>query len=231
MYKRVTNGQTQQCDELLPPLPPGQYYATLWGVGASPAETERVSIPFVVTEATPDLDLGNIVLSAPRHSRFQGKTAPEFFEVRNFRDNTPMRLEDARGKVVLLHFSLGRTRTERKAALRRYHDADHKAGLEVVVIHPPDADMSAIEKGLPDAPYLQAVDGGGRTLVEGTNRHVSGVTGACYGVQNSVTLYLIDREGRLVTAHVKWDIPGAAEELLEGMLGLRSRGTGFARGK
>lgn len=166
-----------------------------------------VEFPDVVVE--PDHALAWTLYSAIKKQK--GQQAPEFQKIKGWRNNKPMKMSELRGKVVLLDFwnyacpPCVRDMPKLMDLHERYSDD----GLVVIGIH---ADMvesieemeqklakdkKKIWKGR-DIPFPVALDGGGKTLIKGTNQTSIGATTAAYGVLSFPTKILIDKDGKLL---------------------------------
>jgi hypothetical protein len=131
-----------------------------------------------------------------------GKPAPEF-QVKGWVTGQPVRLADLRGRHVLLHFS-NLQRESWMASLIPLHEQFSDRGLAIIVVEP---DQGATVEGLRnwlaeegrrswggrELPFAVALDGGGETLVAGTQLKAPGATHAAY---------------RIIYSHRGWRVNG-----------------------
>jgi thiol-disulfide isomerase/thioredoxin len=141
--------------------------------------------------------------------RLAGKPAPEFTQIKGWKNGGPVKLADLRGKVVLLDFwgywcgpCVGAMPN-----LMKLHDKYKDRGLVVVAVH--DDSVASIEEmdaklvearkfwGR-DLPFVIALDGGGQTRVRGSGQYVAGATTAAYLVPYFPTTVLVGRDGKVV---------------------------------
>lgn len=141
----------------------------------------------------------------------KGQDAPEFRQIKDWKNGGPYKIKELKGKVILLdfwNFACGSCLLE-MPKLMDLHDRYADDGLVVIGIH---ADMvDSIEemdqmlakskaklwKGR-EIPFPVALDGGGKTQIQGTNYTTPGATTAAYGVQNFPTKILINKDGKLL---------------------------------
>lgn len=187
-------------------LPPGEYLLHAYG-----RETYIARPRLVVSAEDPEV---RMKVDAPlgRLPRLIGKPAPELTSIKAWKNGGPATLADFRGKIVLLDFWgywCGPCVHE-MPALMDLHDKYKDRGLVIIGVHDDSAaSIEEMDKELAEArkdlwkgrdlPFLIALDGGGDTLIEGTDLKSRGATTAAYGVRSFPTTVLIDRDGRLVS--------------------------------
>jgi thiol-disulfide isomerase/thioredoxin len=142
--------------------------------------------------------------------RLAGKPAPEFSQIKGWKNGGPLKLADLRGKVILLDFwgywcgpCIGAMPN-----LTKLHDKYKDRGLVIVAVHDDsvasvdemDAKLADARKfwGGRDLPFPVALDGGGQTRVRGSGQYVAGATTAAYLVPYFPTTVLIGRDGNVV---------------------------------
>lgn len=153
----------------------------------------------------------NFDLPADKLANLIGKPAPEFREINGWMNTGGIKLSKLRGKVVLLDFwghwcgpCLGGM-----PKLMELHDKYSKSGLVIIGIHDDSVgSIKELEEKLKDIrkeywagrdiPFAVALDGGGRTEIEGTDRTARGATTAAYGIQAWPTMVLIDKNGKVL---------------------------------
>lgn len=153
----------------------------------------------------------NFDLPADRLAHLIGKEAPELQKIKGWINTRKIKLADLHGKVVLLDF-WGTWCGPCVAAMPKLiglHEKYHHKGLVIIGIH--DDSMKSVRqlqkkiaqlseerwKGR-KIPFAIALDGGGNTPIEGTERTARGATTAAYGIQSWPTVVLIDKYGKLV---------------------------------
>jgi thiol-disulfide isomerase/thioredoxin len=167
----------------------------------------------------------NLDLPADRLATLIGKTAPEFRSIKGWINSEPLKLANLRGKLVLLDF-WGYWCSPCIAAmpnLMQLHEKFSKHDLIIIAVH--DDSLGSIEElqqKLKDLSkerwsgqqisFAIALDGGGKTKIEGTDRSTRGATSAAYGVQTWPTSILIDRDGNVIKKFHSSN-PDAIEEL------------------
>jgi len=186
-------------------LPPGQYRLRAYGTNTYSLNQE-IEIESGQEKLKVALDLPADTLAT-----LMGKTAPEFRNIKGWINSEPLKLAELRDKVVLLDF-WGYWCGPCIAAmpnLMQLHDKFSKHGLIIIAVH--DDSLGSIEelqqklKALSEKrwsgqqiPFAIALDGGGKTKIEGTERSARGATTAAYGIQGWPTSVLIDKNGNVV---------------------------------
>ncbi len=185
-------------------LPPGTY--NLWAYGT---DTYGAMRTITIEPGQTDLEV-TIDVPESRLVHLIGKPAPELRQIKGWKNTPPLRLEELRGKVVLLEFwgywcgpCIGMM-----PELMKLHDEYAEYGLVIIGVH--DDSVDTIEEmnerlskvvrehwDRRDLPFAVALDGGGETPIEGTELAVRGATTATYGIQAWPSTVLIDREGIL----------------------------------
>lgn len=208
-------------------VPPGQYELDAYGYGEG-ANTESVRPKVEVKAGQAELDMGVIDLPPTKLTKLIGKPAPELGPIKAWKNGSPTKLADLRGKLVILHFGGGYPSTNRDLpGLTKLHEEFSEAGLVVIGIYNCES-MKQLEErfregsekhgGEPNVPFRLAVDGGKGRVVEGTDWQVPGATYAAYDIKGYPTTVLIDQEGKVAeTLNLS-----RARDKLESMLGLKA---------
>jgi len=212
-------------------LPPGRYEfgASIQGVHRGPRVVRKViDVPVGVAE----LDIGVIELPASKVDSLVGEAAPEIGPIAEWRNGTPVRLADLKGKVVLLHLGVYGLGPGGLANLVKLHERFADEGLVIIGLFVGES-MEDLEEhfkkyndglSISDVPFRIALDGGERRWINGrqappADTHVN------YEVYGG-GLVLIDQEG-IVREHLSrnleeeiWrllgsDIPAWAREFYD----------------
>jgi thiol-disulfide isomerase/thioredoxin len=187
-------------------LPQGKYELDAYG--------QRLygrQIPFEVPAGQSDLQM-DVNLPADRLAHLIGKEAPPLRKIKGWVNSwVGVKLSDLRGKVVLLDFwgTWCGPCVQSIPELMDLHEKYRERGLVIIGVHDDSWNsMGDLKKKLGELskrywdgrkiPFVVALDGGGRTKVEGTERTASGATTAAYGISGFPTMVLIDRQGRVV---------------------------------
>jgi thiol-disulfide isomerase/thioredoxin len=200
-------------------LPPGQYELSAYGTHMA-----TVSRKIEVKPNQPELSIGKLNLPADTLARRFGRPAPEFRRIKGWKNGGPTTLAQLRGKVVVLDF-WGFWCGPCMSSVPDWmslHDDYAELGLIVIGVHDDSVDdLEALDRKLAfarehawwgrDVPYLVALDGGGKTRIEGTGMDARGATTAAYGITSFPTGVLIDRDGTLVGDFV----PNSPEGLIK----------------
>jgi len=211
-------------------VPPGEYTLSAYGSGDG-ASTKHVRPIIEVKTGQSELDLGVVDLPATKLSKLMGKSAPEIGPIRAWKNGSPVKLSELRGKPVILHFGGGYPSTSRDLPkLVELHEDFHDAGLVIIAIYNCES-MEQLEQrfrnnsekfgGAPDVPFRLAVDGGQGRPIEGTDRTIPGATYATYEISSYNTTVLINSKGEIVE---RLGLYGAKEKL-ENMLGVEVKTT------
>lgn len=128
-------------------LPPGTF--ELWCHGTNVAALSKT---FTVKRGQRRIDLGVVDLAAKRFVLLEGKPAPEFDDVLEWKNSPPLKLADLRGKIVLLEFwgwwcgpCLDRGIPEMMQLQEEFRDKD----LVIVGVHTPhgqDDEVTSVKK-------------------------------------------------------------------------------------
>lgn len=192
-------------DHVQVPLPPGQYLLHFEHTLALPEKVE-VTVPHDLRS----VKLDRVALRPTPVLTSRDKTPPELRQIKGWKNGTPVTLAELRGKVVLLDFWgywCGPC-VQGMPALMALHDEFNEKGLEIIALHDDSvASMTELESKLAELrerawegralPFRIALDGGGETLIEGTDINARGATTAAYGIRSFPTTLLIDRDGKL----------------------------------
>ncbi|MHC4476351.1 MAG: HEAT repeat domain-containing protein, partial [Planctomycetota bacterium] len=206
-------------------LPPGQYKLHAYGM-----HTYNSEVDLDIKPGQDALDL-EIDLPADRLAGLIGKPAPELRQIKGWKNGKATSLEDLRGKVVLLDFWgywCGPC-IHQMPKLMELHDAFSDKGLVIIAVH--DDSVGSIEQmdarlekarerywGGRDLPFLVALDGGGSTRIEGTDKTTQGATTAAYGIMSFPTTVLIDTGGNVVGKVSAYNV----EEKIKEMVGAKA---------
>jgi len=185
-------------------LPPGQFQLECRG-GDEVYGAEGL----LVVPQAPRMEV-TLDLPESRLAHLWNKPAPELQQIKAWKNSPPLRLGDLRGKVVLLDF-WGYWCPPCIASmpiLMQLQDKYAEDGLVVIGVHgdyvqtPEELDEKLKDVvvqwwGGRPIPFPIAIDGGGPTLIAGTDRRASGASFAAYGITGIPTRVLIDREGIL----------------------------------
>lgn len=190
------------------PLPPGDFM--LEAVGTDSESVYR----FV------HIELGrreiNLHVDGPprKIAELIGRTAPEFRQIKGWKNTHPLKLADLRGKVVILDFwgSWCGPCVHSMPELMKLYDNFHNQGLEIIAVHDDSVDSIAqmdqkLERARKelwqgrDLPFPVALDGGGETRIVHEAARARGATTAAYGVKAFPTTLLLARDGTVV-AHI-----------------------------
>ena len=215
-------------------LPPGRYQ-----IGSCGTETYEIRQELVVRPGQKEMEL-EIDLPANVLSALTGRSAPEFQEIKGWKNGGPVGFSELRGKVVLLDFwgYWCAPCVRKMPKLIELHNKYAKKGLVVVGVHDGslgslkelEAKMKQLEEKSwgRDLPFLIALDGGGKRPIKGTNLTALGATTAAYGIDAFPTTILIDKSGRVVG---KFNVNRTADiRKLEVLLGLAEDSTGITSG-
>jgi beta-lactamase regulating signal transducer with metallopeptidase domain len=109
-------------------VPPGEYTLSAYGSGDGES-TKHVRPIIEVKTGQSELDLGVVDLPATKLSTLIGKSALEIGPIRAWKNGSPVKLSELRGKPVILHFGGGYPSTSRDLPrLVELHEDFHDAG-------------------------------------------------------------------------------------------------------
>lgn len=182
-------------------LPPGSYNLMTYGGAADKqVRSDHVNTYYTILDGRQELDLGTIDLPPTKFSTILGKPAPEL-QVREWKNSSPIRMADLRGKVVLFYYGGNLLSSRDLSALAKLHEQFKDRGLVVFALYMFDSInqlQAAFTKnqaeitGLRDIPFPVGLD----VAKQNRNPHL-GATADAYGIAYSDTL-LIDRNGNIV---------------------------------
>jgi beta-lactamase regulating signal transducer with metallopeptidase domain/peroxiredoxin len=206
-------------------VPPGRYTLSAYGSGEG-SSTEDLNPEIEVKANQSELDLGILNLPVTKLTSLIGKQAPELGPIKAWKNGSPVKLADLKGKAVIIYFDGDSPNTSRD--LPRFVDLHEEfADKEVAIIALYNCpDMEYLDKkwveiykrfgGVTDVPFRVAIDGGDSTFYEGTDKERLGATYGAYDITSDPTTMLIDPEGKIVGTLNLY----RAKEILEKMLGV-----------
>lgn len=187
-------------------VPPGEY--ELYAYGSGDGTSTKVAKPKVNIKAgRSELDMGVIDLPATKLSTLVGRPAPELGPIKAWKNGSPVKLADLRGKMVLLHFGGGYPNQLDLPLLAELHEEFENAGLVIIALYNCQsmehleqkfAELAEEHGDAAEVPFRIAVDGGSGRMIEGIDRTVPGDTYAAYDIVRYTTTVLIDQKGRIV---------------------------------
>jgi thiol-disulfide isomerase/thioredoxin len=190
-------------------VPPGEYRLQAYG-----DKLREVYKPLAVKSGDKALTLASLELPATKLALLEGQPAPDLRGVLGWK-NTPVKLADLKGKVVLLDFWgywCGPC-IHQMPEIVKLHEELREKGLVVVGVHVDvgdDVDTAAkLDEKLvgtrketwkrKDIPFPVALTSGKDTpLGPGIEGQARGQTAAAYGIAFYPTTVLIDRKGLIV---------------------------------
>ena len=204
--------------------PPGEYELNAYGSGEG-ASTKNASPKIVIEPGQSELDMGVIDLPATKLSTLIGKPAPEIGPIKTWKNGSPVKLSELKGKAVIIYFDGDSPNTSRDLPrLVELHEEFENQGLVIISLYnsPSMEDLQkkwveVYEKygGEPDVPFRIAVDGSESSFYEGTDIIRLGATYATYDITGDPTGILIDTDGKVAG---KLNLSDAKKKL-ETMLG------------
>ncbi len=217
--------------------PPGTYELEV-----DCGETHGATRSVVIKPGMRDLNVGTIDVIPTKHILLVGQPAPELTDVIAWKNTSPLKLSDLKGKVVLLEFwghwcapCVGR----RMAELFALHDKYHGKGLVIIAVHAGagegidtiaklDEKLVSVKKSAwkgRDIPFPVALT---RERKVPFGEQVKGRAlcqiAADYGILAYPTGIVIDRQGRVVD----WDHD---DEVIERAILDKDTGSGRVNGK
>jgi thiol-disulfide isomerase/thioredoxin len=202
-------------------LPSGKYKFNAYGNHLYP-KYEQIEI----TSGQKELEK-NFDLQADRLTHLIGKKAPELQQIQGWLNSKEIKLEDLRGKVVLLDF-WGYWCGPCVAGIPKLidlHENYRDKGLVIIGIHSESMEsIDELEKKIEELsekrwdgrkiPFYMALDGGGKHNIVGTKITVKGATVATYGIISWPTLVLINKQGKIIKKYSQEGDIQLLEELL-----------------
>ncbi len=186
---------------------PGEYELDAYGSGEG-APTKHVGPKAIVEAGQSELDMGVVDLPATKLATLIGKPAPEIGPIKAWKNGSPVKLSELKGKAVIIYFDGDSPNTSRD--LPRFvelHEEFENQGLVIIALYN-SASMEELEKkwvevyekygGESDVPFRVAVDGGEPSFYEVSKRIRLGQTYATYDITADPTPILIDPEGKVV---------------------------------
>jgi peroxiredoxin len=207
-------------------VPPGRYTLNTYASGEG-SRTKQLYPEIEVKANQSELDLGVINLPPTKITSLIGKPAIEFGPIKAWKNGTPVKLADLKGKAVIIYFDGDSPNTSRD--LPRFvdlHEQFADKGLVIIALYN-CPDMEYLNKkwveiyerfgGVTDVPFRVAIDGGEPTFYEGTDKERLGATYGAYDITSDPTTILIDPDGKVVGSLNLYK----AKEILEKMLGVK----------
>ncbi len=185
-------------------VPPGRYTLDAYG-GGKGVGTEHVHPEIEVKANQSELDMGIIDLPPTKLALLIGKPAPELGLIKAWKNGSPVKLAELRGKLVILHFGGEYPSPDRD--LIELHEEFSEADLVIIGLYNCESmkhleerfsELSKKHGGEPDVPFRLAIDGGKSRIVEGTDWEVPGETYGVYDIKAYPTTVLIDQKGNVV---------------------------------
>ncbi|MBN2180506.1 MAG: redoxin domain-containing protein [Sedimentisphaerales bacterium] len=209
----LSNMSEEQKFEFL--VPPGKYGLYAYGSGEDAGGPQEISVKTKVRTLTVEvkqnqgeLDLGTIDLLPTKIAALTGKPAPEIGPIKTWKNGSPIKLAELRGKIVILHFGGEYPSTSRDLPeLIKLHESFKDEGLVIISLYNCES-MEQLEQrfveasekygGQNNVPYRIAVDGGEPGFFEGTDKIRLGSTYNTYDITTYPTTILIDPQGTIV---------------------------------
>ncbi len=182
------------------------------------------------------IDSSSVIIEPyPYLSKLIGRPAPGFESIRAWKNTKPLRIEELRGRYILLDFwgywcgpclrdmphlmIISKAFPENNLTAIAVHD-DSVTSLEEM-----DRKLRDIKNRIwmgNDIEFPIALDGGGETRIEGSDNSVKGATTAAYGIQNFPTTILIGPDGNV---RGQFHAPSLEEKIrgLEKLLNTKAR--------
>jgi thiol-disulfide isomerase/thioredoxin len=159
--------------------------------GASAVATVVFSLPPMASDAAAASLFGSVASTG-----MAGKPAPAFTGIDNWINSPPLKLDELRGKVVLVDFW---TYTcinclNQLPYVKAWHEKYKDQGLVVVGVHSPEYEEERSTAGLKDAIARLGI----RHAVAQDNDFK---TWKSYGNRYWPAIYLIDKQGKIVYSH------------------------------
>jgi thiol-disulfide isomerase/thioredoxin len=209
-------------------LPPDRYRLHVYGVSIYSMDRD-----IEIQAGQKELEV-NFDLPADKLATLRSEPAPKFRKIKGWLNSEAINLADSRGKVVLLGFwgYWCRSCLDEIPKLVELHGKFSREGLVIIGIH--DDSLSSTKElseklkeisgehwGGRGVPSPIALDGGGLTKIEGTDKSSRGATGVAYGIYGWPTCVLIDRSGNVVKEFHPSDPEGMNR--LKEMLGVKGK--------
>lgn len=182
------------------------------------------------------IDSSSVIIEPyPSLSKLIGKPAPGFEAIRAWKNTKPLRIEELRGRYILLDFwghwcgpcvrdmphlmIISKAFPDDKLTVIAVHD-DSVSSLDEM-----DRKLKDIKNRIwmrNDMDFPIALDGGGEIKVEGSDHSVKGSTTAAYGIHSFPTTLLIDPKGNV---RGEFHAPSLEEKILglENLLSTKAR--------
>jgi thiol-disulfide isomerase/thioredoxin len=190
------------------PLPPGDYGLEAYGTDCS-GIYRYIHIAPGQSEADLHLDL-----PPDRVTQLTGQPAPEFRQIKGWKNGGPVKLADLRGKIVILDFweyGCGPCVASMPQFMKLYDDTKDK-GLVIIAVHNDSlSSIAELDQKLEELrqevwpgwkgrnlPFLIALDSGGETRIKYTSFTSEGATTAAYGINGYPTTIAIGRDGNVI---------------------------------
>jgi thiol-disulfide isomerase/thioredoxin len=198
-------------------VPPGDYDFVIGGVASDGATLEPLRQKLHVPEDKPEINLATLSLMSSTMTQLLGKPAPELRGIIEWRNGSPVKLADLKGKVVILDFwawSCSICIAEMPALVKLHEQYKDNPNLVIIAVHAPNAKnldeayakfattRQRLWKGFEELPFRVALDSDPRTG-----------TLAAFGIHGVPNTLVIDKNGILAKRFYHAGIPGFAEEI------------------
>ena len=116
-------------------VPPGEYELNAYGSGEG-TSTKHVSPKVEVKPGQSELDMGVIDLPATKLSTMIGKPAPEIGPIKAWKNGSPVKLSELKGKAVIIYFDGDSPNTSRDLPrLVELHEEFENQGLVIIALY------------------------------------------------------------------------------------------------
>ena len=207
-------------------LPSGAYRVIAYASGVA----ETYEVEFKLDSESQKQHTMQIELKPSRLAKLIGQPAPAFSNIKPSGESQLVRLEDLKGKIVVLDFwgTWCGPCISAMPNLMDLYDDFHDRGVEVITIHDDSvATMTELKAKIDRLseqhwkgraiPFPVLLDGGGEKRIPGTETKARGATTAAYGITAFPTTLVIDRQGR-IDGQINLHDPPSVRQRLEKLL-------------